>query len=548
MKKLMSLLLVLLIANSAMTAFADAMSIANPDDASIDDIVARVKAVEVDYSYDDMSVPYTIDIITSGNQADPFPENDPVKDWFKEKLNVELKVTSYINAAEKDQQIVLRYSSDNPPDLAYVSEHTAALKLYKQGLLLNDVQKYLDKMPTYTAQMHKFDIVTRIADGNMFSLSSLATAECNHWQTWIRKDWLDKLHLEMPRNTEDLLEVARRFTFDDPDGNGIDDTWGFSDCAEGGGMSWLSCNMSNIFGMPEVDVIDGKVVPMQISPKYRKALGFVSQLVSEKTIDPDWYTQDWLACYNKIRAGQIGIIYMWMPGAMTVLEGGAGSGANPEPNRKANGEVWEFEDWALLESDGYLSTDTWNKAPGDWIVSAQVEADEGKLNRLLHYIDYMTTPNEGGNVTSYMGQAGGILKKVGIGVRGDYSIVEPICLNNYRSLVFGGFPVNSKFYGTMPWFTGDEPEFQKKVMAAIDVVNALPTFTEYSLYVTTPTEMISMFTDLMKFTDQNQIDFILGNRSLDEWNAYVDEYLNDMQGQQLIDAYTQQLTSLDFIK
>ena len=39
----------------------------------------------------------------------------------------------------------------------------------------------------------------------------------------VRTDWLANLGLEVPTTPEELLEVARQFTFDDPDGNGKDD-------------------------------------------------------------------------------------------------------------------------------------------------------------------------------------------------------------------------------------------------------------------------------------------------------------------------------------
>lgn len=42
----------------------------------------------------------------------------------------------------------------------------------------------------------------------------------------IRKDWLDKLGLDIPKTIDDFEEVLRAFTEDDPDGNGIDDTYG----------------------------------------------------------------------------------------------------------------------------------------------------------------------------------------------------------------------------------------------------------------------------------------------------------------------------------
>ena len=45
---------------------------------------------------------------------------------------------------------------------------------------------------------------------------------------FIRQDWLDNLGLKMPTTIEELKEVARAFTEDDPDGNGQNDTYGLA--------------------------------------------------------------------------------------------------------------------------------------------------------------------------------------------------------------------------------------------------------------------------------------------------------------------------------
>jgi putative aldouronate transport system substrate-binding protein len=44
-----------------------------------------------------------------------------------------------------------------------------------------------------------------------------------------RKDWADRLGLKAPESIGDLYEMLWRFTHDDPDGNGLDDTIGLAD-------------------------------------------------------------------------------------------------------------------------------------------------------------------------------------------------------------------------------------------------------------------------------------------------------------------------------
>ena len=52
---------------------------------------------------------------------------------------------------------------------------------------------------------------------------------------FIRKDWLENVGMEMPTTWEDLYNVAHAFTYDDPDGNGVKDTYGLT----GDGMGTL---------------------------------------------------------------------------------------------------------------------------------------------------------------------------------------------------------------------------------------------------------------------------------------------------------------------
>src|SRR5690606_34606551 len=50
---------------------------------------------------------------------------------------------------------------------------------------------------------------------------------------FIRKDWLYKLNMPIPKNYDQYLETLRAFRNNDPDGNGKKDTYGFSLSAGG---------------------------------------------------------------------------------------------------------------------------------------------------------------------------------------------------------------------------------------------------------------------------------------------------------------------------
>ncbi|MBO6242755.1 MAG: extracellular solute-binding protein [Butyrivibrio sp.] len=97
----------------------------------------------------------------------------------------------------------------------------------------------------------------------------------------IRQDWLDNLGLEMPTTFDELYDVLYAFTYDDPDGNGIDDTYGVVTSYVGtGNRGWNGFQTLAVsFGAPNTwGYIDGKMVPDFGTEEYMNALKFIKKL------------------------------------------------------------------------------------------------------------------------------------------------------------------------------------------------------------------------------------------------------------------------------
>lgn len=127
----------------------------------------------------------------------------------------------------------------------------------------------------------------------------------------IRKDWLANLGLEAPTSTEELYEVAKAFTEQDPDGNGVNDTYGLIipkwpgtigtnspwDAIEtwyGAGNRWAER--------------DGELVPNFTTDEWLEAVEFEKQLVDEGVVNPDYATFDSAKWNEPFLNGQGGII------------------------------------------------------------------------------------------------------------------------------------------------------------------------------------------------------------------------------------------------
>jgi putative aldouronate transport system substrate-binding protein len=117
-----------------------------------------------------------------------------------------------------------------------------------------------------------------------------------------------------------LFEVLKAFTFNDPDGNGKQDTFGLT-----GEISFVTFSaLTNSFGLPQFggskegipdDWIDsqGKLHFGPISDEYKQYLQFMNKLYAAKVLDPDIATINTALFQQKMVQGQVGVGMMFNP-------------------------------------------------------------------------------------------------------------------------------------------------------------------------------------------------------------------------------------------
>lgn len=109
----------------------------------------------------------------------------------------------------------------------------------------------------------------------------------------IRQDWLDKLGLTAPTNLQEFAEVIQAFSEKDPDGNGLDDTYGFAYSGDGiYSTGWLgdpamlfSANTGQMIPGNWEEDIEGNLAYGSIQPGNKETLALMA----------DWYQNGWLA-------------------------------------------------------------------------------------------------------------------------------------------------------------------------------------------------------------------------------------------------------------
>jgi len=120
-----------------------------------------------------------------------------------------------------------------------------------------------------------------------------------------RQDWADRLGLSAPETMEELYNMAYAFTYDDPDGNGIDDTYGITlsknmealDILQayfGGGNRWVER--------------DGEIVPAHVTEEYREGLEWLKKIYEDGLVYEDWAVREASSAADTMRNGECGIM------------------------------------------------------------------------------------------------------------------------------------------------------------------------------------------------------------------------------------------------
>jgi len=218
-------------------------------------------------------------------------------------LGVKLNITWVPNASYNDKMTTLLAGNDLP-DLLVVQGKTPAFVQSAQAGAFWDLTDYIKDYPnlapnTAAEQRTGVPLDTQMIytnssiNGQVFGIPRIR--DVMRVATIVRKDWLEKLNLPVPQTVDDLYNVANAFTNNDPDGNGVKDTYGLIIPKWPGNYASQSPYdvIETWFGAPnDWGVVNGKLVPGFDTPAFLTANQFVKKMVNEGLINPDYATLD----------------------------------------------------------------------------------------------------------------------------------------------------------------------------------------------------------------------------------------------------------------
>ncbi|GHV94403.1 hypothetical protein AGMMS50293_07230 [Spirochaetia bacterium] len=239
----------------------------------------------------------------------------PPPDWkvtqaMKEKINIDFKL-SLLPSAMNDWDVKLNAAgaANSLPDIFEIRREPW-VKLVNVGLIA-PVDDLYALMPNRTKLMYgRESKAFTTLNGKSYGLASPGAIPKKEG-ILIRKDWLDKLGLQVPVTIDDYMNVMRAFTFNDPDGNGKQDTWGYGAFIEiypyEEGLGRRFDPFFGAYGVAGTWNMTKANAGLNVRKSaYYDALAFVKKMVDEKVIDPNWISykkDDFRAAWKQGRFG-----------------------------------------------------------------------------------------------------------------------------------------------------------------------------------------------------------------------------------------------------
>lgn len=438
----------------------------------------------------------TLNMMTFSHTNWPYKEDWPIYKYLKEKTNISFKVQPVMSDYTTTMNLAI--SSGEIPDLMMVNSLNAANTHGESGAFVNFFD-HLDTMPNYKKFLEDHpDVKGAILspEGKNFFMP-LYGLEQQSRRSWLYRDDVFKKHsLTPPTTYDELYTVSKKLKELYPDSYPI---------AVFNGLSPL-VNMAPGFNTSSTYYYDYDKNEWRYGPvedNYKVMVSYMNKFYKEGLVAPDFMAHkrkqfNDLLLQNKsfIASDYIGIM-----DELPLVLGDKASGFSLDfmipPLGTPDGKPHNF--FAGLQADGFA-----------------VAANSKERDALLNYMDFLFSP-EGIELATWGREGETFTEENGVRkFKDDYKGFGDLRTKTGIATIGAHTVLDMKAYDSMN---------TEKMQAAMSKIGNYETKPQPRLaYTNEENEVISMVGETVKKYQEEQISkFILGQKSLDEWDAYVAE-------------------------
>ena len=324
----------------------------------------------------------------------PWDDKPEMAERWKEEYNADFDLV-YVETANAGDSINLMIASGDIPDVIQMVDQN---KYYKDGIIggwteeffrehAPNLSRYIDETDPSAWQIAKFD------GELMYSIPCFRKYDTIVTPVVWRTDWLENVGItEIPRTLEEFEEAFYKFTKEDPDGNGKNDTYGLSET----GIRTIYGAFGSYRGKWLLGD-DGKVVYGDVKPEMKQALEVLHKWYVDGVLDPEFVTGEneggyWAITHkflnNQIGYTNMGNFYHWLPD-MSGEENGSAIGEMAAQWKNSGNTGTYAMGYAPEGPDGHKGTDKADFRKLRTVFSVNLVQDEDRFGRLLEIIDDM---------------------------------------------------------------------------------------------------------------------------------------------------------------
>lgn len=353
--------------------------------------------------------PLQMEWLTSQTTA-AVDDNAEVVKMIEERFNIDLKAF-HVDPNNYQENLNVKFAGGEMPDVIVIGS-PADLATYIEGGIIGElsIETIREKAPNFTKVADEND------DGSLWS--TMIYKDKNYgvanpmsqvpMAMFWRKDWLEKLNLEVPETLEEYEKVLTAFVEQDPDGNGKKDTAGAAERIFGAvfGAYGLRCvtgvGAGSGFTVEEMQLGDDNVPFFPyIRPEAKEALALLNSWYEKGIIDKEFITGEnhggYAGLSHSFMNGQIGLTsaqpYHYLTYSLDNTDE-SNWGVCMKEMKALNKDASVIPGPAPVGPEGKSGTEGWGKVGRLTCLTTKASSDPRKVDTFLAMLDaYYADPD-----------------------------------------------------------------------------------------------------------------------------------------------------------
>ena len=255
-------------------------------------------------------------IDTHGGESNSGEYGKEILSQLEDYVGVDMDIT-WLQSS--DEQVALMLTDPGTmPMVIYHWNLTGGIVSAAQAGAFVDLNDYIWDSAKYPnlSQLNKNVAAALTVDGKLIGLPRTRVIGRNGLS--YRKDWAEKVGITKdPETVDDVYDMLYRFTHNDPDGNGKDDTYGLDQIQYTGDFDI----MQSWFGVGNGWIEqDGKLIPVHMQDEYMEALKWFRKIYEEGLMPPDWAVRPNDSIRQATQTGECGVFVDVMDNARMIWD------------------------------------------------------------------------------------------------------------------------------------------------------------------------------------------------------------------------------------